>query len=171
MNELFGGWDPILRVLTVGPLAYAAMVILLRVSGKRTLSKMNSFDFVVTISLGSVLAATITNANLALATAVTAMAVLIIAQFLITALSVRFNWFENVVKGDPTLVAADGRLLRDAMRRTRVTRAEVEAAVRAAGTGELDDVLAIVLETDGTFTVIGRSAGAVSGFENASPSK
>lgn len=157
MINLFGGWEPIVRILAIGPLAYASMILLLRVSGKRTLSKMNAFDFVVTIALGSVLAATLTNGSLALSTGVTVMAVLIFSQFLITALSVRFGWVERVIKADPSLVVLRGRMLGDALRRCRVTEAEVSAAVRGAGRGTLNEVQAVVLETDGTFTVIGNA--------------
>src|SRR4051794_24742339 len=52
----FHSWAALGRVLLVGPLAYVALVLLLRVSGKRTLTKLNAFDLVVTVSLGSTLA-------------------------------------------------------------------------------------------------------------------
>lgn len=159
MINLFGGWDPIVRVLVVGPLAYGAMVFLLRISGKRTLSKMNAFDFVITIALGSVLGATLTDSSLALSTGVAVMAFLILAQLVITALSVRIDWVEKVVKADPSLVVLHGRLLEDAMRRHRVTEAEISAAVRASGKATIADVEAVVLETDGSFTVIGEPPG------------
>ena len=155
---LFDGWNSILRVLIVGPLAYASMVILLRVSGKRTLSKMNAFDLVVTISLGSVLATILTDRTLALVTGVTVIAVLIACQFVITALSVRLPPVERFVKAEPSLLVRDGRLLADAMRRSRVTEGEVMAAVREAGIAPLSDVAEAVLETDGTIAVVPASA-------------
>ncbi len=52
----FDGWDDIYRILIVGVSSYAGIVFLLRISGKRTLAKWNSFDFIVTIALGSVVA-------------------------------------------------------------------------------------------------------------------
>ena len=57
---VFKGWESLGRVLFVGILAYAGLLLFLRMSGKRTLSKMNAFDLVVTVSLGSTLS-TITN--------------------------------------------------------------------------------------------------------------
>ncbi len=51
-NPFYHGHEPIIRVLVVGVLAYIALVFLLRISGSRTLSKMNAFDFIVTIALG-----------------------------------------------------------------------------------------------------------------------
>jgi uncharacterized membrane protein YcaP (DUF421 family) len=155
---LFDGWNPILRVLIVGPLAYTSMVILLRVSGKRTLSKMNAFDLVVTISLGSVLATILTDRTLALLTGVTVIAVLIACQFVITALSVRLPAVERFVKAEPSLLVRNSRLLPEAMRRSRVTEREVVAAVREAGVASLSDVAEAVLETDGSVTVVPASA-------------
>ncbi len=73
----FQNWSGLLRTVVVGVLAYVALVALLRVSGKRTLSKMNAFDFVVTVALGSTLATILLSKNVALAEGVVAFAVLI----------------------------------------------------------------------------------------------
>ena len=134
------------------------MVILLRVSGKMTLSKMNAFDLVVTISLGSVLATILTDRTLALVTGVTVIAVLIACQFVITALSVRLPAVERFVKAEPSLLVRNSRLLPEAMKRSRVTEGEVMAAIREAGVASLSDVAEAVLETDGSVTVVPASA-------------
>ncbi|WP_231362619.1 hypothetical protein [Thioalkalivibrio sp. ALMg9] len=63
----FGGWDGLLRTLVVGVLAYVALIVFLRLSGKRTLSKMNAFDLVVTVALGSTLATVLLAKDVALA--------------------------------------------------------------------------------------------------------
>jgi len=60
----FHDFAGLFHVFFSGIFAYAILVVFLRVSGKRTLSKMNSFDFVVTIALGSTLAATIVNTSI-----------------------------------------------------------------------------------------------------------
>ncbi len=73
----FQNWSGLLRTVVVGVLAYVALVALLRVSGKRTLSKMNAFDFVVMVALGSTLATILLSKNVALAEGVVAFAVLI----------------------------------------------------------------------------------------------
>ncbi|MDY6945011.1 MAG: mechanosensitive ion channel [Pseudomonadota bacterium] len=61
-HVFFNGWEQLLRTIVVGLQAHASLV-LLRVSGKRTLSKMSAFDFIVTIALGSTLAASATSAQ------------------------------------------------------------------------------------------------------------
>ncbi len=56
MSVLFSGWNPVGRTVVLGALGYVGLLILLRLSGKRTLAKMNVFDFVVVVALGSGLA-------------------------------------------------------------------------------------------------------------------
>jgi hypothetical protein len=86
---LFDSWAGLGRVLLVGTLAYAALVLLLRVSGKRTLTKLNAFDLVVTVALGSTLATVLLSKSVALAEGVLALALLIGLQYAIAWLSVR----------------------------------------------------------------------------------
>lgn len=156
LSVFFQGWDGVLRVVVVGGAAYAALILLLRLSGKRTLSKMNAFDLVVTVALGSTLATVLLSAEVALAEGVTALALLILLQYAITFASVRSPRVTGWVKGEPTLLARDGRPLPDAMRRTRVTAEEIDAALREHGLARLEEAQAVVLETDGTLSVIGR---------------
>ena len=163
---IFDDWQGLLRVAVVGVLAYVALVLLLRVSGKRALSKLNAFDFVVTIALGSVLATILLSEDVALAEGVLAFALLLALQFVITWLSVRSATVRRLVKSEPALLLFRGRLLEQAMAAERVTEDEVLDAVRSHGSGTLDEVEALVLETDGTFSVIRRSeAGDGSAME------
>jgi hypothetical protein len=141
---LFDGWEGIWRTALVGVLAYIALVVLLRVSGKRTLSKMNAFDLVVTVALGSTLATILLSSDVALAEGLTALAVLILMQFVIAWLSVRSERVSRLVKSEPALLVYQGQLLPDALRRERVVDKEVWA---------------VVLETDGSFTVVPTLAG------------
>ncbi|MDQ6785865.1 MAG: DUF421 domain-containing protein [Acidobacteriota bacterium] len=153
----FDGWYAILRILITGVLAYAALVVWLRVSGKRTLSKWNAFDFVVTIALGSTLASVIMSKDTVLAEGIAAFVLLIGLQFIITWLSVRFDWVKNTIKGEPTLLLDKGEFLRNAMKSQRVTESEIRAAIRSKGTAAVEEIEAVVLETDGSFSVIKKS--------------
>lgn len=155
----FDDWFGLLRIFIVGVLAYAAVIVWLRVSGKRTLSKWNAFDFVVTIALGSTLASVITSKDVPLIEGVAALGLLIGLQFFITSLSVRFDWLKRIVKGKPALLLKNGEFLTSAMRRERVVEAEVLMAIRASGTAAVEAVEAVVLETDGSFSVIKKSPG------------
>jgi uncharacterized membrane protein YcaP (DUF421 family) len=150
----FDSWAGLGRVLVVGTLAYVALVVVLRISGKRTLTKLNAFDLVVTVALGSTLATVLLSKSVALAEGVLAMALLVFLQFAITWLSVRSSRFQQVVKSEPTLIMHQGRFLDGAMRTQRITREEIMAALRSNGLADAADVAAVVLETDGTIAVI-----------------
>lgn len=155
------------RTLVVGVLAYAGLVLLLRVTGKRTLSKMNAFDLVVTVALGSTLATILLDKNVTLAQGVLALALLAGLQFAVSWSSVRARWVRRFVTGEPSLLVRRGELLRDAMRRTRITEDEVRAAVRGAGLKAMEDAEAVVLETDGSISVVrAGSAGPASTLRN-----
>ena len=153
-DAIFTGWDGIVRILLIAPAAYVALVIILRVSGKRTLSKLNAFDFVVTIAIGSTLASIITTKSLALLEGLAALVVLVMLQFLVTATAVRWPWINDAMKAEPTLLLKDGHALQTAMRHQRITLDEIEAAVRQAGGGSLMSAKAVFLETDGTLSAV-----------------
>lgn len=156
------------RTLIVAVLGYLVLVLWLRISGKRTLSKWNAFDFIVTIALGSTLASLLTSKNVALAQGVLAMGLLVGLQFAITWLAVRVGWLRRLIKSEPALLLENGRMLHDALRRERVTESELRAAVRSKGIASLERVAAVVLETDGTFSVIESVDGPRSALEGVS---
>ncbi|MFN2289155.1 MAG: DUF421 domain-containing protein [Chromatocurvus sp.] len=150
----FSGWDSLLRTLIVGVLAYVALVVFLRVAGPRTLAKMNAFDLVVTVALGSTLATVLLAKDVALAEGVLAFALLIGLQFAVTWSSVRARWVRRLAAGEPLMLFYCGEFLPAALRQARVTEDEVRAAVRSVGVDWLEQVGAVVLETDGSFSVV-----------------
>jgi uncharacterized membrane protein YcaP (DUF421 family) len=153
----FDGWFPIVRVLVVGTLAYAGLIVVLRLTGKRTLSKMNAFDLIVTVALGSTLATVLLSSRVALLTGLAALALLAALQFIVAWASVRSRRVERLVKAEPRLLFHDGAFLHSAMKDERVTHGEILQALRNQGVGSVDEVAAVVLETDGTLTVIRRT--------------
>lgn len=152
----FNNWHDVLRVLLMGASAYLALIAILRLSGKRTLAKMNAFDLVVTVALGSTLATILLTRDVALVEGIAAFLVLVILQYAIAKASVHWKWVERLAKSNPRLLLKNGAIDREALRRERVTREEILCAVRSTGLGDLSYVAAVVLETDGSFSVISR---------------
>lgn len=153
-DMFFSGSSTLVRTLVIGVLAYINLIILLRLSGRRTLSKMNAFDLVVTVALGSTFATILLNRNVSLAQGTLAFALLIALQYAVTWSSVRARWFRKLVTGEPALLFLHGAFLQQAMRASRVTEDEIRSAIRAGGYAALEDVDAVVLETDGSFSII-----------------
>lgn len=150
----FESWESVLRTVASGAVTYVALVAMLRVSGKRTLSKMNAFDLVVTVAFGSILASTMLSKDVPLVDGLAALAVLILAQYAVAKGSVRWPSFATVVKSTPRLLMFRGAWLPEAMKAERVSEGEVRAALREHGVARLEDAGAVVLETDGTLTVV-----------------
>lgn len=159
-DVFFGGWSSLVRTLIVGALAYLVLVIFLRVSGKRTLTKLNAFDLVVTVALGSTLATVLLNKSVPLADGALAFVLLIALQYAVTWLSVRVRWLRQIVTGEPALLLYQGDFMPAAMLRARVTRDEVRSAVRSSGILSMEEVEGVVLETDGSLSVIPRGTEA-----------
>ncbi|MBD2312783.1 DUF421 domain-containing protein [Desertifilum sp. FACHB-1129] len=156
----YNGFEPLLRIVVVGTLAYLSLLSLLRVFGKRTLAQLNAYDFIITIAIGSTLGRLITAKGVSLAESLTAFLTLIFWQYLISWLAVRFPKFNQLMTADPSLLYFQGQFIRKAMREQRVTQTQLLAAVRQNNIGSLQDVEAIVMESGGTIAVIKKdSAG------------
>ena len=126
----------------------------LRLTGKRTLSKRYAFDLVVTVAIGSTLATVVLSADVSIAEGVLALILLVVLELApVTWTSVCFRVVERLAKSEPTLVYRND-FLDAAMRRERVTRDEVRQVARAEGHATLDGVAAVVLETDGTLNIL-----------------
>ncbi|MEJ5946065.1 YetF domain-containing protein [Pseudokineococcus basanitobsidens] len=150
----FDAVGDLVRVALVGTAAYAALVAVLRLSGKRTLAKLNAFDLVVTVALGSTLATILLSADVAWTEGVLALVLLVALQLVVAQATTRVPALRRLVTAAPTLLLHEGRVLEDVLRRQRVSTDELRQAVRASGSGSLADVGAVVLESDGSLSVV-----------------
>jgi uncharacterized membrane protein YcaP (DUF421 family) len=154
----YRGWEPLLRIVLIGAAGYAGMLVLLRSAGKRTLSQMSAFDFVITLALGASFGRVMTAQDVPLAEVLAAFAVLVGLQYVVSFLIVRVRWLAGVVSRPPRLLYYHGEFIRQAMRAEMVTEAEVRSALRAHGAGSFEAVAAVVLEPNGRFAVVAKSA-------------
>lgn len=157
---MFNQWSSLTHTLVVGSLGYILIILLLRLSGKRTLSKWNSFDFVVTIAFGSILATMLLSEGTSLAQAGLGFGLLVLYQFGITWLAVRSKIVQKLIKAKPTLLFYQGQFIQNHLQQERVAEGEVLAAIRNQSIGDLHHVDAVILETDGSFSVIQDLQGA-----------
>lgn len=163
---VFENFSNLITVVLIGTAAYIGLIILLRASGNRTLSKMNSFDLVVTVAFGSALSAIIIDRSITLAEGLTAIALLVTLQFILTWLSVRVKAVNSIIKTTPTLLFENGNFLHQNMKKVRVTQEEMFAAMRKHGYGAVEKVAAVVLESDGSLSVITtENAGSFSSLQ------
>ncbi len=157
----FDAWSDTARVVVIGPLAYGTLVLFLRLSGKRTLAKLNAFDFVVTVALGSTLATIVLSADVSFTEGAVGLGLLVALQYVVATASRRLPAVRRLVKSEPQVVLRNGELLHDVLRKERLNVEEVHQALRQSGIAEMAGVAAVVLETDGSFSVLaGASPGA-----------
>lgn len=146
--------NPYLNTIILGTIAYIAIILMLRISGKRTLAKWNSFDFVVTIAFGSVLASILLSTKDTFGQGILGFALLVLFQYILTWIAVRSSIIQKLIKSEPSLLLYRGKLKHEVLRQQRVAEGEVLAALRASGISAIEDADAVVLETDGSFSVI-----------------
>lgn len=158
MTIWFDSWSEIHRLLLVGTAGYLSVIVVLRIPGKRTLAQLNAFDLVVSVAIGSTLASMLLNDDVSLAEGVIALALLATLQFAIALITSRTKWGRRVISSAPTVLLADGRIDTDATRRQRVSADEIRQVIRSAGAGDIGQIAAVVLEVDGSMSVITRDA-------------
>lgn len=150
----YDGIEGPIRILITAPVMYLFIIASVRLSGKRSTSQMNNFDWVVTVAMGSIAASSIVLDGVTLLEAALATGVLLTLQYLVTRLVITSPLAASVIKPVPHLVVHEGVCLEDAMRDERVATEEVEAAVRSAGLTDIDEAQWVILETDASFSVI-----------------
>lgn len=142
-----------LWLIVVSAVAIVATTITYtRIVGLRTFSKMSSFDFAITVAIGSLMAS-VTLQGSSLLAGIVALATLIGVQVVIAAVRQRTG-FQRVVDNQPLLLMVDGEYLHDNLRRARVTQDDVRAKLREANVLGYDQVRAVVLETTGDVSVL-----------------
>lgn len=167
----FDGWYNVVRAGGLAVLGFLTLIVVLRVSGKRTLSKMNVFDFVFVVAVGSLFAATLIEKDVTFVEGMVALTTLVVVQTALAAMAARSVRFEQLLNGEPALLLSHGKFIHRAMKKERVTEEEVRAAIREQGIERVEDVDAVVLENDGSLTVAyhGKRRGDSSLVDATSP--
>ena len=147
--------DALLRGFLLAMIALTWVVVQIRFVGLRSLSKMTTFDFVMTVALGSLVATGATVSEWpAFGQALAAMLGLFVLQVMAAWLRKSSDTAESVMQNEPVLLMRDGEFLRDAMKRTRVAESDLVAKLREANVLRHSDVRAVVLETTGDVSVL-----------------
>ncbi|WP_420454267.1 DUF421 domain-containing protein [Rubrivirga sp.] len=147
-------WTELVRVVFISVVVYAFVIASHRVVGKRAASQMNNFDWIVTVAMGAITGSTILSESITLVEGLLAVFTLLALQYAVTRATVQWSWFRHAVQAGPRLLYYEGVPLKDAMKRERVTESEVLHAARDAGHRSLSEVSAVVLEADGTLSVL-----------------
>lgn len=152
----FRSWESLLRVAVSATLVYILVVAALRLIGARALAKMSAYDLVVSIALGSLVAAIPLSTTLTVSDGVTAILTFLALQELTRFLQARYRAARHLVRERPHLVVWNGEFIEDRLKQIDTSRDEVRAAIRQAGFLSVQQVQAVVLENDGNWSVMQR---------------
>ena len=150
----FDNIDKLGRIVLTTVMVYVLIVLVTKISGKRSTSQLNNFDWIVTVMIGSLGASTILLKDIPFVEGISSILVLYLLQFLVTKYASISPQFSSFILSEPRIVFYQGQFLPDAMRAERLTRQEIECAMRSEGVHSFDDVEAIVFESDAKLTII-----------------
>ena len=150
----FDGWQDLLHIIILGICSYAALIIMLRIGGKRMLAQMNMFDLVITIALGSILSSVVIDSNVSLSEGILAISLFLSMQYLIAWSVKRNKAISNLINPEPTLLLLRGHYLIESMRAQNITKDEIDQALRQQGMRDITQAEAVVLEANGNLSVI-----------------
>ena len=147
--------DVILKGLLLTAMGMVWVVVLVRINGLRSFSKMTNFDFVMTVAVGSLLAsASQTNNWEAFLQAMIAMATLFLVQSVTARMRRQSDTIEAVMQNTPVILMRNGQIIESARAETRVARSDLMAKLREANVLDIQQVKAVVLETTGDISVL-----------------
>lgn len=148
--------EVVVRTLVV----YLVLLLGLRLAGKRELGQMTTFDLVVVLVISNAVQNAMVGANTSLTGGLAAAATLLLVNGLLWRLGIRSARLREWLRGEPTLLAHDGVLIREHLRQEGVDEDEVMQALREHGVEDLRSVKTAVLEVDGTISVIPSDASS-----------
>lgn len=147
--------DIVLRATAI----FVFVFVLMRLMGRRELSRLEPFDLIVVIVIGDLVQQGVTQQDYSVTGAVLAVGTIALFAVLVSWLSFRFPRLRPALDGRPIVVVEDGKPLESNLRRERITVEELAAQARLSGIASLADVRWAVLETGGVISFIERKPG------------
>jgi uncharacterized membrane protein YcaP (DUF421 family) len=135
-------------------IVFVVVGVVLRLLGKREASQLNVYDLAMLMALANAVQNAMTAGKGNLPVGIVTSSTVVLAAWALTRLIVRAPATERAITGSPTILVHNGRILADRLRRERVTREDIDAALRAYGLSGVGEVRTAVLEVDGSITVI-----------------
>lgn len=135
-------------------LAYPFLILLLRMSGKRSITNVNIFDFIITVTYGATLSSVITSDKVSFADGVAVLSMLTLLQYIVSKTAARSRRFSDFIKASPVFLYYEGNFNEKQMNKNRLRKQDLRGKVRQQGMSSFENVEAIVLEGDGSVSII-----------------
>lgn len=143
-------WELLVR----GMIVYIFLLGLIRLTGRRQTGMLTPFDFILLLILSNTVQNAMNGGDNSLGGGLFLAGTLIGLNWLMLLLSRHFRWAQWALVGRPIFLVRDGIVLEKALRRERITHHELMAALRAAGCPNIEQAKDVILETNGSISVI-----------------
>lgn len=153
LNMSVPWWELILRSAVV----YSALIVILRLSGKRQVGQLAPFDLVLLLVLSNAVQNSMNGGDNSLVGGLISAVTLIALNYGVGFATFKSKRLEALIEGRPIMLIHNGRVLEDVLAGTQLTHHELDAALRQNGYACIDDVQRAILENNGSITVIPRS--------------
>ena len=154
MNDIFELTMPWYEIVLRGALIYLALLVLLRLSGKRTVGQFTPFDLLVLVLLGDAVQGAMIADDRSVTGGVILVTTLLALNWLAGFLSARSRGVDQWLEGSPVLLIREGTLYEEMLRKSNISHSDLKESIRKAGCIRVEDVRLGVLETDGHITIV-----------------
>jgi uncharacterized membrane protein YcaP (DUF421 family) len=146
-------WELLLR----GIIVYAFLLCLIRITGRRQTGMMTPFDFILLLILSNTVQNAMNGGDNSLGGGLFLAGTLIAINWTMLLLSRHYRLVHWALVGRPVFLVRDGDIQEKVMHRERITHHELMSALRSAGLANIEQVKDVILETNGTISVIHRT--------------
>jgi uncharacterized membrane protein YcaP (DUF421 family) len=133
---------------------YLALLVGMRFFGKREVGQFTLFDLVFVLLVANAVQPAMTGPDSSLTGGVVIIATLLLLNYVISLLRVRFPAFNRLVEPSSLVVAKGGKWLKGALEKEGITEDEAMAALREHGLQDVSETVLVVLEADGSLSVV-----------------
>jgi uncharacterized membrane protein YcaP (DUF421 family) len=154
MQWINSGAEAVFMAFLTAAGIYLALIACTRLVGLRSFSKLSSFDFAITVAIGSIIATVIVSKNPSLLLGAAALASIYLLQSALASFRARVSWVSDLVDNKPVLIMEGPRILEDNLKRVKMTREDLYAKLRESNVTDRSQVLAVVFESTGDISVL-----------------
>tara|TARA_R110002049_G_scaffold242357_1_gene416190 strand:+ start:29503 stop:30033 length:531 start_codon:yes stop_codon:yes gene_type:complete len=157
MEWIFDNKDPLIETFLSSLMLFTAVIVLTRIIGLRSFAKFTAYDFAFTIAIGSILSTTLTSKTSVIHGTV-AIASLLLLAYIFSILQRKFSWINSAISNAPLLLMKNNQIIEKNLKHARIEKSQLMAKLREANVIQLNDVLAVVLESTGDISVLHKSS-------------
>lgn len=153
-NLLFESWTPVIRIFFATIITFVLLLACLRIFGNRSVSNISIQDVITSFTIGSTVSSTLILKEVTIVNGFLAIVLLLFLQFLISKIIIKWPFLSNYINPPPKVLFLKGDFLEHTMKKSRVTKENIYAAIRSQARCSSDKVFAVLLESNGNFSVV-----------------